>query len=97
MYIFGDRIEVGLENCGNLPWLVEVNRNKEYAAAKNLHSPRGIIYNLDAHRELKIIEISPSRLIEGGAAILMAERIIHQNEMAGNKERIPLVKNKLRV
>lgn len=42
-------------------------------------------------------EISANKLIDGGAAMLIADKIIHHNEIAGNRDRIPLVINKLRV
>lgn len=45
----------------------------------------------------RINEISPNKLIVGGAAILEIERINHQNEIAGKRLRIPLVINNLRV
>lgn len=74
-----------------------MNKNKEYAAAKNLQIPIGIIYHKEAHRVEVINAISPNKLMEGGAAILQIERINHQKEIAGNIHRIPLVKYILRV
>jgi hypothetical protein len=41
--------------------------------------------------------ISPSRLIEGGAAIFAAENINHQKVIDGNSIIMPLVINMLRV
>lgn len=76
---------------------MEVNKNNEYAAAKNLQMPKGIIYQYEAHTAEVISAISPKRLIEGGAAILQMERINHQKEIAGKIQRIPFVKYILRV
>ena len=84
-------------NWGEGPWLVEVNKNNEYAAAKNLQIPSGIIYHEDAQTVEVINAISPNRLMEGGAAILQIDKINHQKEIEGNKHRIPLVKYILRV
>lgn len=41
-------------------------------------------------------QISPNRLIDGGAAMLEIDRRSHHIEIAGNRDRIPLVKNILR-
>lgn len=76
---------------------MEVNKNNEYTAAKNLQMPNGIIYQYEAHTAEVINAISPNRLIEGGAAILQIERINHQKEIAGKRHRSPLVKYILRV
>lgn len=55
------------------------------------------MYQNDAQTADVIKEISPNRLIEGGAAMLQIERINHQNEIEGNIHRIPFVRNMLRV
>lgn len=55
------------------------------------------MYQYEAQMEEVINAISPNRLIEGGAAILQIDKINHQNEIAGNIHRIPLVKYILRV
>ncbi len=41
---------------------------------------------------LLIKKISPARLMEGGAAILQAEKQNHQKVIEGNKANIPFVK-----
>jgi hypothetical protein len=57
--------------------------------------------NMANHRDLEIEEviniISLIRLIVGGAAILAAMYINQKNEIVGLIDRIPLVKNILRV
>jgi hypothetical protein len=59
--------------------------------------PKGSIYQYDAQTVEEISAISPNRLIEGGAAMLQIDKINHQNEIAGNMHRIPLVRYILRV
>lgn len=68
-----------------------------YPAAKNLISKIALEdkNELDITEEISII--SASKLIDGGAAILQAENINHQNVMAGKINSIPLVINNLRV
>lgn len=51
---------------------------------------------LDSDRDLVIRRISDPKLMEGGAAMLHAEKQNHQNVREGNKVIIPFVKNILR-
>lgn len=44
-----------------------------------------------------IREISPNKLIDGGAAMLQIDKRNHHIEKAGKRLKIPLVKNILRV
>lgn len=72
-------------------------RNSEYAAAKNLTREIRLTVKKEYAKILVRSIISPRRLIDGGAAILAAENINHQNVIAGNNIIIPLVINMLRV
>ena len=74
-----------------------MNRIKEYAAAMNEVSAIGIANMVDIYRIEVRRRISLSRFIDGGAAKFAANRMNHHSAMAGNRDRSPLVRNKLRV
>lgn len=71
---------------------MEEYNSREYAAAKNLITDRGIHKILDENRDLVISIISLIRLIEGGAAMFEADAINHSVVKLGNKARRPFVK-----
>jgi len=75
---------------------VEVNKNIEYAAAKNLVIPKKIAVIVLVLKMLVISMISLKRFNEGGAAILHADNKNHQKVIAGNNTINPLDRNKLR-
>lgn len=77
--------------------MVDVNRIKEYAHARKVHSAIGTTSANENHIPDIMSEISLKRLIEGGAAILQIDNKNQHKEKAGKRLKIPLVKNILRV
>jgi len=69
----------------------------EYIAVKNLTPASNNANQIDFDKDAVINIISLSKLIEGGAAILAAVNINHQNVIIGFIVINPLVKNILRV
>lgn len=81
------------EGC---PCWEETNKYKEYTAARKAIQPKGIVSHIDKNKALEISIISPSKLIEGGAAMLAAERQNHHKVIEGKRESMPLFKKILR-
>ena len=60
-------------------------------------SPKGRIQYIEKNIVAGKIIISPKRLIEGGAAILITEKRNHHKVKIGSSINIPLLKKRLRV
>jgi hypothetical protein len=87
----------GFKYNGDCPCCVEVYRNREYAAAIKLIIAMRAEEIKEYDRILVRRIISPIKFIEGGAAMLAAENINHQKDIAGNNIIMPFVMNILRV
>lgn len=64
---------------------------------KNVISISGKIRAMDHDIILVINMISLSKLIDGGAAILIAQKINHHLDIIGDIKYIPFIRNSLRV
>lgn len=69
----------------------------EYVPVKNVTSIRGRIRIIDQDIILVINIISLSKLIDGGAAMLMAQKMNHHLDIIGDIIYIPFIRNRLRV
>lgn len=78
------------------PWFTLTYRVREYAAATNLITPKGIIINFLDTVEHVISIISDRRLVEGGAAILAAHITNHNMDIVGIEIFNPLFINRER-
>lgn len=87
----------GLIYLGPPPCCVEVYKYILYRAAKKLIKPKGRRQYIERNIVAGKIIISPKRLIEGGAAILITEKRNHQRVNKGRSISIPLLRKRLRV
>jgi len=70
---------------------------KEYAPVINLSNPKKII-NIIENEDVAVINIiSLRRLIDGGAAILIAVNMNHHIVREGKNDIMPFIRNMLRV
>ena len=76
---------------------MEVYKYILYNAARNLIRAKGRRQYIERNIVAGKIIISPSKLIEGGAAILITEKRNHHKVSSGRSISIPLLKNNLRV
>lgn len=74
-----------------------MNRNSEYAPAKNLDINKMILENFDVKRMDANRVISAIRLMVGGPAMLATVKKNHINVINGNIDCNPFVRNRLRV
>jgi len=90
-------VDKGLFDFIDCPCCVCVNKFNEYTAVKNIINPSGIIVYRDWEIILVVNIISLIKFREGGAAILIDNSKNHHIHSVGLINRIPFVKNVLRV